>query len=315
MPLPPPVHPPTAASHRTTGTPRGVPDSTNAPPSIVLREVSFGYPGSPTVLDCISLRVERGELLGIIGPNGGGKSTLLCVMLGLLEPSEGRVEILGHPPGEARRRGLIGSVPQRSTAERSFPVNVHQAVSLGVSAAHPGVAKNRARLAERVEQALEMVGASDLARAPVSTLSGGQFQRVMIARALALEPEVLILDEPTAGVDLVGQRLFDDLIRQLHDEHGMTIVMVSQNVRGIASGAAHCDRVACLRGTLHFHAAPNGLTPQVLGEVFEHDLADVFGDVHVDAHSAADCPGQHAHVKRNTREENSAQRESRGDNG
>jgi zinc transport system ATP-binding protein len=117
----------------------------------------------------------------------------------------------------------------------------------------------------------------------------------MIARALAGRPRILLLDEPTVGIDVAGQHRFADLMRSLHERLHLTIVLVTHDIRAIATGS---DRVACLSRTLHSHTAPEGLTPAVLAEVFRHDVAAIFGDVHIHAHPAADCPDpshEHAH--------------------
>ena len=251
--------------------------------------VTYAYPGGEAVVRGVSLRVECGEVLGILGPNGGGKSTLLKLMLGLLSADEGTIRVMGESAGEARRRGMVGYVPQQSGVNRSFPVSVRQAV--GLSAGVHG----RGGAGARVERALELVGMVERAETPIGRLSGGQFQRVQIARALAVEPSVLVLDEPTVGIDVGGQQRFADLIDRVNREMGVTVLLVSHDVRAIASGARRCDRVACLSRTVHFHAAPDGLTPQVLADVFRHDIEHVFGGVHVEAHRAEDCPGEHEH--------------------
>jgi len=115
-------------------------------------------------------------------------------------------------------------------------------------------------------------------------------QRVWIARALANRPRLLLLDEPTVGIDPAGQQQFSDLLTRLRNEMDLTIVVVSHDLRTVAAG---CDRVACLARTLHFHDAPGGLTPAVLAEVFRHDVSAIFGDVHIDAHRAAECSHHH----------------------
>lgn len=141
---------------------------------------------------------------------------------------------------------------------------------------------------------MSLLGIADLADRPVGKLSGGQFQRTLIARALAVGARVLLLDEPTVGIDVTGQRRFAELLTSLRDRLGVTIVVVSHDLRTIAAAS---DRVACLSRTLHSHVAPEGLTPAVLAEVFRHDVEGVFGEVHVDAHPAADCddPAHHHH--------------------
>jgi len=254
-------------------------------PAIQYQGVTFVYPraaggtGSPrAAIENITLDVRAGERLGILGPNGGGKSTLLKLTLGLLRGYSGSIRVFGVSPEEARRRRLIGYVPQRVEAELAFPLSVRQVVQM---AAAPGAAGRK-----DVDEALALVGASDLAERAIGKLSGGQLQRVMIARALAGKPRLLLLDEPTVGIDIAGQHRFADLLSSLHDRLGLTIVVVSHDLRTIASG---CDRVACLARTLHSHVAPEGLTPRVLAEVFSHDVAAIFGDLHVDAHLAAEC--------------------------
>lgn len=289
-------------------------DGARAEPAIAFRNVSFAYTGGGTVLERITLEIADGEFLGILGPNGGGKSTLLKLMLGLEHPNSGSVRVAGLPPDEARRRGMIGYVPQRSEAERVFPLSVRSVVEL---AGEPRLAPWRwigaSRRAE-LASLIELVGLGAQLRRPVGELSGGQFQRLLIARALASKPRILALDEPTVGIDPAGQERFSELVQELHRRLGLTILLVSHDVRAIASGAARCDRVACLSRTLHFHAAPQGLTPQVLAEVFSHDLAQAFGEVHVDAHAAHECPGGHTHDHAaHGGDENEARDSSRGE--
>jgi len=253
------------------------------PPAIEFERVSYTYPGaSAPALSDVSLRVERGERLGLLGPNGGGKSTLLKIAMGLIHGWSGSGRVLGEPPDRARREGRIAAVLQRSEAELAFPISVRQVVALG--------ARGAQRAHERAMPSLDVVGATDLADRPVRSLSGGELQRVLIARALAAEPEILALDEPVVGVDPTGQARFADLMDRLRDRRELTVVLISHDVRAVAAG---CDRVACLARTLHYHDAPEGLTPQVLAEVFQHDVAGAFGAVHVEAHRAEECPGGH----------------------
>ncbi|MBL8761638.1 MAG: metal ABC transporter ATP-binding protein [Phycisphaerae bacterium] len=260
------------------------------------RGVSFSYPGADTpALTSISFAVHAGERLGILGPNGGGKSTLLKLTLGLLDLQAGEVRVCGRSPREARREGLVGYVPQKVDAELAFPLSVRQVVVMPLVVNLAPWKRVPSETRRRADEALSMVGAAELADRPIGALSGGQLQRVMIARAIAPRPKLLLLDEPTVGIDVAGQRRFAELLQSLRERLGVTIVVVSHDIRTIAAG---CDRVACLARTLHFHDAPSGLSPQVLGEVFRHDIAEVFGDVHVDAHAAATChvdAGDHAH--------------------
>jgi zinc transport system ATP-binding protein len=268
-------------------------------PAVSYEGVSFSYAHSAEAqalpaLQNITLRVEPGERLGILGPNGGGKSTLLKLTLGLLHGYTGRISIFGLSPQEARRRRLIGYVPQRIEAELAFPLSVRQVVQMSAGLGSTWWRPLPREVREDVARSLELVGAAALAERPIGKLSGGQLQRVMIARALACRPRLLLLDEPTVGIDVAGQQRFADLLRTLHDELRLTIMVVSHDIRTIAAGS---DRVACLSRTLHSHVAPEGLTPRVLAEVFSHDVAAIFGDVHVDAHLAEECPagGEHGH--------------------
>jgi len=258
-----------------------------AEPAIEFRDVSFRYPQQDRdALSSINLIVERGERLGILGPNGGGKSTLLKLAMGLLTPTAGSVRVLGLTPEQARRQGRIASVAQRPTAELAFPLSVRQVVRMPIGARVAPWRRIPESSEQRVEQAIALVGADGYADRPIGALSGGQLQRVLIARAIACHPEILVLDEPTVGVDVSGQRQFAEMLARLHSELDLTIVIVSHDLRAIAAG---CDRVACLNRTLHSHTAPDGLTPQVLAEVFSHDVEAIFGEVHIDAHAASAC--------------------------
>lgn len=241
-------------------------------PAVALRDVTFAYqPGSP-VLEKINFAVQRGTRLGILGPNGGGKSTLLKLILGLLSPAPGKgeVSVLGMPPRLATRKRLVGYLPQRLDVEWRAPLSVWQVAGMtAMLGVQPWQSPPQA-VGERIERMIELVGMKDLADRPIGDLSGGQQQRVFIARALAAAPQLLLLDEPTVGIDQKGQEQFASLLRTIHAELGITILIVSHDLRAIAAG---CDQIAVLSRTLHYHAAPEGLTPQVLAEVFHHDIA------------------------------------------
>jgi zinc transport system ATP-binding protein len=283
-------------TQQTEAAPAAQRRSAEGAPALRYRGVCFAYPspdGQPReVLRNITLDVRPGERLGILGPNGGGKSTLLKLTLGLLRGYQGSIEVFGLSPGEARRERLIGYAPQRVEAELAFPLSVRQVVRMPAALGRSPWRPLPPEIRSAVDEALELVGAAALADRPIGKLSGGQLQRVMIARALACRPRLLLLDEPTVGIDVTGQQRFADLLRDLHDRLGLTIVVVSHDIRTIAAGS---DRVACLSCTLHSHVAPEGLTPKVLAEVFSHDVAAIFGDVHVDAHLAAECPDPQDH--------------------
>lgn len=234
--------------------------------ALSLERVTAGYDGVPVIED-ISLDMPAGEFLGLVGPNGGGKSTLLRVVLGLLPAWQGRVSVLGRSPAGARRD--VGYVPQYAMFSRRFPISVRDVVRtgrLGRTRAVFGYRRSDNRI---VQHALEMVGLETLVARPVGTLSGGQFQRALIARALACKPKLLILDEPTANVDPGAESHLFDLLAELNREMG--IVVVSHDV-GFISHYVH--RVACLNRTLVCHPS-QGLTAEVMESLYGHPVSAV----------------------------------------
>ncbi|MHB0977507.1 MAG: metal ABC transporter ATP-binding protein [Candidatus Aquicultorales bacterium] len=216
---------------------------------ITLNEVDFKYNGEPILSD-ISFGVERGEYAGIIGPNGGGKTTLLKVMLGLLRPVSGSVKLFGHDIASFKEWTKIGYLPQRAAhLDGRFPVTVYEVASLGrVPKAGLFRRLNSADHAAVLE-ALEISDIAHLKDRVVSDLSGGERQRVFIARALASKPEVLILDEPAAGVDAGSQSKFYRFLRSLNKEHGITIIFVSHDLDIIANEAS---QLICINRSLVF---------------------------------------------------------------
>ena len=227
-------------------------------PVVEIREVNLALEGAP-VLENVSLTVERGDFLAVLGPNGGGKSTLLKVMLGLLKPDSGAVRVLGGEPGAAG--GRIGYLPQYTYVSGSFPITVLDAVRMGM--VRPGLSgvagrPNAKREIEHAAKALERVNMLDQKDRGLTGLSGGQKQRVFIARALVDDPELLLLDEPTASVDSASRNSLFRLLTELNED--VTIVMVSHDVSSLVSGV---KSVACVNRTLHFHKAP-----EITGDMF-----------------------------------------------
>ncbi len=216
-----------------------------APPLIEVEEVSFTY-GAVTALSGVSLKVEAGDFLALIGPNGSGKSTLVRIMLGLLAPSAGSVRMFGEPVRSFRRWERVGYIPQRAAAsDPDFPASVLEVVALG----------GRGRLPRTVvQEALALTGMEGLGSRRIGSLSGGEQQRVFIARALVSGPSLLVLDEPTAGVDAASRQDFYDLLDRLNRERGITLVLVTHDI-GVVS--RHVRQVACLNRTLVFHGTPD----------------------------------------------------------
>ncbi len=223
-------------------------------PSVVkLEDVWVSY-HETLALRGVDMEIEEGEFLGLIGPNGSGKTTLIRVILGLVKPDRGKVEVFGVPPDSlGAKHHLIGYVPQRSQGDWSFPVSVIDVVMMG-RYGRIGLFK-RPSSADRdvAMQSLEDVQMQDCARRQLAELSGGQQQRVLIARALATEPKLLLLDEPAAGVDAYGEEKFYELLKGLKERQGLTIVIVTHD---IAVVSAHVEKLACLNQTLYTHASP-----------------------------------------------------------
>ncbi len=240
--------------------------------ALCVENLSFSY-GDTQALKNITMHVEAGCNLGIIGPNGGGKTTLLKIILGLLDGYSGSVTVMGMTPREVCRRGdIVGYVPQRHLFEQRFPVSVRQVVRMGLVGKTGLLRRHSKADLDRVEQLITEVGLADVAERPIGTLSGGNQQRAFIARALAAGPKILLLDEPMVGIDVAGQQIFADMIRRLQDQLGLTVIVVSHDLRAVA---ATCEKVACLARTVHYHDSPRGLTPEILQEVFRHEIEPV----------------------------------------
>ncbi|QJB55171.1 metal ABC transporter ATP-binding protein [Pseudodesulfovibrio sp. zrk46] len=220
-------------------------------PVIEVKDVSFSY-GDLSILENVSLTVEHGDYLAVLGPNGGGKSTLLKLILGLIKPTSGTVLVLGEPAGHTG--GRIGYLPQHTHVSTSFPVSVLEAVHMGSVRPGLGGSAGLARTSQELDKArkaLERVDMLQYADRSLSGLSGGQKQRVFIARALVSDPELLLLDEPTASVDSASRNSLFSLLVELNKD--MTVLMVSHDISALASGV---KSVACVNRDLHFHAAP-----------------------------------------------------------
>jgi zinc transport system ATP-binding protein len=245
---------------------------------VEISHVDFAY-RDQLVLKHLDLSIERGSTLGLIGPNGAGKTTLVQLLLGLLQPTRGAIRIDGLDPRDAICRGdVIGYLPQRPSVPANFPINVRQLARLGL-AGKTGMLRSTTRAdGDFVDELLQRIGISELAETPVSALSGGQLQRALIARALAPKPKLLLLDEPTTGIDRAGQQRFIESIAQLKRTLDLTVVIVSHDLRAIS---AMCDRIACLNVTLHYHDVPERVPPELIYGMFACDLQAMgIGHVH-----------------------------------
>ncbi|MCZ7394640.1 MAG: metal ABC transporter ATP-binding protein [Candidatus Methanoperedens sp.] len=223
------------------------------------------------ILEDINLEIKRGEFLGIIGPNGAGKTTLLKIMLKLIEPTSGTIKLFGEDIRRFKDWYKIGYIPQHALSfDVNFPVNVFEVVSMG-RFSKKGLFKNLGKEdLQVIDDALEIVGMKEYKKRRIGELSGGQQQRVFIARALASQPELLILDEPTVGVDIAGQKEFYDFLEKLNKEKKITLVIVTHDIGNISS---RIGRLACINKKMFSGCHPEelfGYAPE--GMKFVHHL-------------------------------------------
>lgn len=202
--------------------------------------------GEQVILEDVNLKVQKRDFLGIIGPNGGGKTTLLKVILGLIKPDRGSVRVLGTTPENARKR--IGYLPQRSLFDQSFPTTALQVVLMGRYGRRGLFWRYSSRDRQAALDALEKVGMASYAQRAIGAFSGGEQQRIFVARALVSEPELLLLDEPAAGIDAARQKEFYELLGELNEK--ITIVMVSHDISAVSR---YVDKIACVNQKLYYH--------------------------------------------------------------
>jgi ABC-type Mn2+/Zn2+ transport system ATPase subunit len=232
---------------------------------------TFGFPGVIALQD-ISLDIAEGEFVGVIGPNGSGKTTLCRAVLGLMEPMGGSLQIFDCACQELRchHRARIGYLPQKGALDRNFPITVLEAVMMGRYGALGLFRRPTGRDREIAVDALNNVGMQDHRDSALGSLSGGQQQRVFIARALAQQPEVLLLDEPTTGIDITTQHSVLDLIRRLHQDLKLTILLITHDINMIRP---HVDRLVLLKTRLYAAGPPDEvLRPDLLRQVYGKDL-------------------------------------------
>ncbi|WP_456400511.1 metal ABC transporter ATP-binding protein [Persephonella sp.] len=237
-----------------------------------------------TILENITFTVNKGEIIAIVGPNGGGKTTLIKTILGFIKPIKGNILLFGKSPEEAVKTGKIGYLPQKSSVPKDFPFSALDVVLLGLI--NKKISKE-----EKIQKAreyLRYVNMESFENKPYSSLSGGQQQRVSIARVLVADPEIIFLDEPSTGIDVVAQESFYDFLRRLKEEKNMTVVMVSHDVGVVGR---FVDKVAGLNRYLHFYGHPK--------EFFKKEtLQNIYGsEVELIVHSPECVACEHFHIE------------------
>jgi len=239
-----------------------------------------------TVLEDVSFEVERGWFVGLCGPNGAGKTTLLRVLLGLVEPTRGHVEVLGRPAGAQREAGGVGYVPQRHAVPPTFPATAEEVVALGTLHRRGRGRRPDAAARRRAREALERVGIAGLGGRMVGRLSGGEQRRVALAQALAAGRELLILDEPTVGLDVPAEHAFYALLRTLQAELALTVITVSHDLVALAGAA---DRLLCINRRMHAHGNPEEVVhSHALQEAYSCEFDFLAGEI---GHHAQSGPG------------------------
>lgn len=239
---------------------------------IELERVCFSYNTEEIIKD-VSLEIHKGDYVGIIGPNGGGKTTLLKLMLGILKPNDGIVKLFGTNIQEFKDWAKIGYVPQKTYIEMNFPISVEEFVEMGRYAKRGLFRFPTKEDREKTHQALKQVDMIDSKNRQISDLSGGQQQRVFIARALVTEPEIIFLDEPTVGVDVKTQKQFYALLRKLNKDLDLTLILVSHELDVVAHESTE---LAYINRTLEYYGDPDKF---LQGDYF-HDLIGKGGEHH-----------------------------------
>lgn len=241
-------------------------------PALAVRNLWAGYDGKP-VLEGVDFEIDRGDMVGIIGPNGSGKSTLIKTVLGLVKPMRGEVSILGRSGSPERH--LVGYTPQSELVDWDFPVTVFDVALMGRYSGRGLFRRTNKEDREAADASLELVKMFDLRDRLIGELSGGQRRRVLLARAMAHNPEILLLDEPMAGLDATTQHQFLDLLDELRSK-GATVVLSTHDLSCVSS---RCDKAACLNRRLIAFGKPSEvLNEQVLGDTFGTHLLMVHLD-------------------------------------
>lgn len=238
-------------------------------PIISIKQVNYAYE-QKKILSNINFDLPKGSFMGLIGPNGGGKTTLIKLMLGLIKPDHGSIHLFGEPITKFKARNKIGYVSQKSnTFNKGFPATVFEVVSMGLTAKIGYLKFFSKKDKLKISEAIEQVGLQAFAYENIGNLSGGQQQRVFIARALVSNPELLILDEPTVGIDYENVNRFYELLHHLNERQKLTLLLVTHDTGTMTK---HATDIVCLNKTLHFHGKPDEFAA-----LSETDLSILYG--------------------------------------
>ncbi len=235
-------------------------------PAVAIEGLSFSYDGNPVLTD-VSLTIRARHFVGVVGPNGGGKTTLLKLILGIHEPGTGSIKVSGEAPRSARRR--LGYVPQYFRFDPQFPITVLDVVRMGRLGAERSVRRGQKADREAALDALALVDLEGAALRPFNALSGGQRQRALIARALASAPVMLLLDEPTANLDPVAERELYSTLERLN--HEMTILLVTHDLAFVSRCV---ESVLCVNGHVTWHPTCDigDLNGELMARMFGRDV-------------------------------------------
>ncbi len=249
------------------------------PESIIrLENINFAY-DSKVVLKNVNLEINRGTFMGLVGPNGGGKTTIIKILLGLIEPDSGKVFINNQPINKFKDWNKIGFVSQKAnTFNKGFPATVFEVVSMGLTAKLGYLKFLNKKAKQQVLHAINQVGMSEYAYRNIGDLSGGQQQRVFIARALVSEPDILILDEPTVGIDFKNVERFYELLHKLNTEQNITMLLITHDTGAMTNYATN---IVCLNQTLHFHGRSeeySALSTEDLSRIYGHPVQVIVHD-------------------------------------
>lgn len=245
---------------------------------VSMKNVDYAYE-SKAVLTNINFDIPRGAFMGLVGPNGGGKTTLIKLLLGIIKPDHGTISLFQEPIGKFKAHNRIGFVSQKSNSfNKGFPATVFEVVSMGLTAKIGYFRFFKREDKAKISRAIDQVGLSEYAQVNIGNLSGGQQQRVFIARSLVNDPELLILDEPTVGVDNTNVERFYALLHQLNQERNITLLLVTHDTGMMTE---HATDIVCLNKSLHFHGGPEeymSLTDRDLSRLYGYPVNIVTHD-------------------------------------